>query len=65
MQADKDILRIKRAKKDITKTKLAELSGIDRKQISLYEKDINKCSIGKLIKISEVLEFDPIEIFLP
>lgn len=64
MFADKDILKIKRVKKNLTKQRLGEISGISRQQISIYEDDANKCPLGRFIKLAEILEFDPKEIFL-
>ncbi len=62
---DKEILhriseniRIKRLKKKFTQEKLAELSGITQKYISLIEKQKANPSIVIIVKIAEALNTD-------
>ena len=62
---DKEILhriseniRIKRLKKEFTQEKLAELSGITQKYISLIEKQKANPSIVIIVKIAEALNTD-------
>lgn len=51
-------IRIKRLKKKLTQEKLAELSGVTQKYISLIEKQKANPSIVIITKISEALNTD-------
>lgn len=64
MRYDNSVIRVERAREKITQVELADKTGINRKQIGIYEEDIGKCSIDNLIKIATALKFDPKKIFL-
>ena len=53
-----------RKAKNITQNQLAELTGINRSMISRLEKEDFTPSIIQLEKLGEVLEFEPISMFI-
>ena len=63
----KKTLRQIRREKDITQEKLAELTGLSNRIISLYENDIEvlrRASYGNIEKIAMVLDVKVADIFL-
>jgi len=64
MKVDKELLRVHRAKKQISKITVERKTGINRKKYSAYEKDPSKCTLSELIELSKILEFDVKNIFL-
>lgn len=64
MKVDTELLRLQRAKKNISKTLVEQKTGINRKKYSIYEEDPSKCSLSEIIKLGEALEFNVRDIFL-
>ena len=59
-----DTVSQKRKEKNITQQQLAALTGINRAMISRLEKQDYQPSLTQLEKLGEVLDFDPVSMFV-